>query len=236
MTGDSSILKVENLSKSFGKLIACKNITFSVDEGEIFGIAGPNGAGKTTLFNCISGLYRSSGKVFFRNINISNFSADQVCHIGIARTFQIPLLFNSMSVYQNIKIGAHFGQKKPADEEQDIENILDFLGIKNKKENNVSNLKLLDKKIVMLAAALATKPKMLMLDEPMGGLSPSEIKYFIKIILELKNKLNISMIIIEHLMKILVGLANRLMIIDNGEKICIGLSNDVCKNRDVVKI
>ena len=98
------ILEVENLSKSFGEIVACKDLTFEVKKGEIFGIAGPNGAGKTTLFNCISGLYRSSGKVIFEGIDISRFRADQICHIGIVRTFQIPILFNSMTIYENIKI------------------------------------------------------------------------------------------------------------------------------------
>ena len=230
------ILEVENLSKSFGEIIACKDITFEVARGEIFGIAGPNGAGKTTLFNCISGLYKSSGKVIFENTDISRFRADQICHIGIARTFQIPLLFNSMTIYENIKIGAYFGQQKIINKENDISNVLDFVGLKDKKDNNVNNLKLLDKKLVMLAAAIATKPRLLLLDEPMGGLSPSEIKEFIKLILRLKDDLSITIIIIEHLMKILTDIAHRLMIIDGGEKVCIDPPADVCKNKHVIKI
>jgi len=212
------ILEVKNLSKSFGEIIACKNITFEVANGEIFGIAGPNGAGKTTLFNCLSGLYKSSGKVNFEGVDISNFRADQTCHIGIARTFQIPTLFNSMTIYQNTKIGAHFGQQKIIDEEKDILNVLDFVGL------------------TMLAAALATKPKLLLLDEPMGGLSPSEINQCIKLFLRLKENLNITIIIIEHLMKILVDIANRLMIIDGGEKVCVAPPVEVCKDKHVISI
>lgn len=236
MNNKNIILKVEGLTKSFGELVACNNILFDVKKGEIFGIAGPNGAGKTTLFNCISGLYKSSGIVNFKGINISNLRADQTCHIGIARTFQIPLLFNTMSIYQNIKIGAHFGQNRTIDEKKDIEDVLGFVNLKEKKDQNVNNLKLLDKKLVMLAAALATKPELLMLDEPMGGLSPSEIKQFIGLIHDLKNKFNISIIIIEHLMKILVDIADRLMIIDGGKKICIGPPADVCRDKHVISI
>lgn len=236
MNNKEIILKVENLTKSFGEIVACDNISFEVEKKEIFGIAGPNGAGKTTLFNCISGLYRSAGKVIFENLDISKFRADQICHAGLARTFQIPLLFNSMTVYQNIKIGAYFGRQKSHYVEKEIEDVLDYFDIKGIKNNNVSNLKLLDKKLVMLAAAMATKPKLLMLDEPMGGLSPSEIKFVTSLILDLNSSKSISIIIIEHLMKILVDVAKRLMIIDNGKKICIAPPANICKDKHIIKI
>lgn len=236
LSNKNIILKVENLSKSFGEIRACKNITFEVAKGEIFGIAGPNGAGKTTLFNCVAGLYKSFGKVIFEDIDISRFRADQICHSGIARTFQIPILFNSMTIYENIKIGAYYGKQKIGHKENDISNVLDFVGLNNKKNNNVSNLKLLDKKLVMLAAAIATKPKLLLLDEPMGGLSPSEMKELTKLILKLKENFSITIIIIEHLMKILADIAHRLMIIDGGEKVCIDSPANVCKDKYVINI
>ncbi|MCL4418137.1 MAG: ABC transporter ATP-binding protein, partial [Actinobacteria bacterium] len=233
---DDKILKVANLTKRFGELYACNDISFEVLRGEIFGIAGPNGAGKTTLFNCIAGMYGYSGSVIFNGYNITRFNASSICQLGIARTFQIPQLFQSMTVYQNIKVGAHFGRKKSTDEKKFIEKVLNFFNLEKIAQTKSENLKLLDKKLTMLAAAMATEPGLLLLDEPMGGLSPTEIEYFISLVKKINDDSGITIIVIEHLMKVLTRITDRLMILDNGKQICLGLPNEVILNKEVIKI
>ena len=153
-----AFLEVKEVTKQFGELAAVKNMSFTLEEGEIFGIAGPNGAGKTTLFNVIAGLYPCTGTILFEGKKINNLSPDKVCSYGVARTFQIPLVFTSMTVFENVEIGAHFGglhrNEKP--EEQVIDEVLDFTGLKSKEDVQAKHLPLFDKKLTMLAAALAT--------------------------------------------------------------------------------
>lgn len=229
------ILEVENLTIKFGELAACDNISFNVNNREIFGIAGPNGAGKTTLFNCITGIYKYGGKVVFDGSDITNLASDKVCHIGVARTFQIPTVFQSMKLLENIKVGAHFGRGKE-DSEKKIDKILKLLGLKGKEHYEAHNLSLYDKKLTMLATALSTQPKLLLLDEPVGGLSPTESQDFMKLVNRLRDELNLSIIIIEHLMRVLTGLSERLMILDNGKIIKIGNPVEVTKDERVIEV
>jgi branched-chain amino acid transport system ATP-binding protein len=163
------------ISKSFGKLVALSNVTFEVEEKEIFGIAGPNGAGKSTLFNVISGIYApTSGKIFFEGKDITNAKPDQICRLGIARTFQIPTTFHTLSVYDNLRVGAIFGARRP----HSADKVLELLGLEAVRDRPARNLDLYTTKLVMLGAALATDCKLLMLDEPMAGLSMVEIQNF----------------------------------------------------------
>jgi len=229
------ILDVENLKIKFGELTACNDVSFSVERGEIFGIAGPNGAGKTTLFNCITGFYKYEGKVLFNGTDISNLSPDRVCHIGIARTFQIPTVFKSMTLIENITVGAYFGRGKK-DSGKEIEKILTLLNLKSKEKYEAHSLSLYDKKLTMLATALATQPKLLLLDEPVGGLSPAEIEDFIKLINKLRDELKLTIIIIEHLMRALTGLSERLMILDNGKIIKMGDPVEVTNDQRVIEV
>src|SRR4030067_2459098 len=170
------ILQTKQVTKRFVELAAVKDLTFEVDEGEIFGIAGPNGAGKTTLFNVISGIYSGSGEIYFQGARIDRLRPFQVCLTGIARTFQIPSVFSTLTVYDNVRVGAHFGNHN-LDEQKTIREVIDFVGLSGKQDIEAKHLPLFDKKITMLAAALATEPKILMLDEPIGGLSPGGIKH-----------------------------------------------------------
>lgn len=231
------ILKVEKLSKSFGQLAAIHNLSFEIDEKEIFGIAGPNGAGKTTLLNVIAGKYRSSGKIFFDNMNIGGLKPHQICKKGIARTFQIPLLFLPLNVFQNVKVGAHFGfENSTQNEEERIDMAIDFVGLKGKENIPAKNLDLFHKRLTMFAAALATGPNLLLLDEPIGGLSPLEIRNFIALIKKTNEELSITIIIIEHIMKVLTEICQRLMILNNGEKICIGSPKEVTRDKKVREV
>lgn len=229
------LLETKSLTKRFGELAAVKDLSFSVEEGEVFGIAGPNGAGKTTLFNLISGLYNGSGDILFKGKSISSLRPYQRCNQGVARTFQIPTVFSSLTVYENVWIGAHFG-KPGSHPAQAILDALDFVGLADKKEILAKHLPLFDKKMTMLASALATRPNLLMLDEPIGGLSPIEIQKSVEIFQKVNHGLGVTLIVIEHLMKVLMGLSNRMMILENGEQICIGSPTVVANDRRVIEV
>lgn len=232
----ASILRVDNLSMSFDGVTALNGLTFEVNEGEIFGIAGPNGAGKTTLFNVISGLYSGTGKIFFGTEDISNSKTHEICHKGIARTLQVPQLFSTLSVHDNVRFGAHFGKSTRRDEKKLISTALDFVGLKDKKEEPAEHLGLFQKKMTMIAAALATEPRLLLLDEPVGGLSPMEIGPLVELINRINQETGITIIIIEHLMKVLKEVSHRLLIIHYGEKICLGKPEQVMEDQQVRQV
>lgn len=231
------ILKVENVSKWFGKLAAVNKLNFDVEKGEVFGIAGPNGAGKTTLLNVIAGRYQGLGEIIFQNTKINGLRPHQICRKGIARTFQIPLLFSQLNVFQNVQVGAHFGVEKDKHNEKGrIAKAIDFVGLHGKESIPARNLDLFHKRTTMLAAALATEPSLLLLDEPVGGLSPVEIRGITTLIQKINSELGITIIIIEHIMKVLMELCQRLMILNNGEKLCIGVPQMVAKDQRVREV
>jgi len=230
------ILQVEKVNKCFGELVAIKNVSFEVEKGEIFGIAGPNGAGKTTLFNLISGMLRGSGNIIFDNLNISILRPDQVCHRGIARIFQIPVAFPTLTVFRNVEVGAHFGMQGTQRKKENINEVINFVGLQGKESVVVAGIDLFSKKLTMLAAALATKPKLLLLDEPIGGLSPVESRQFVELVRKINKELGVTIIVIEHLMKVLTEICHRLMILHYGEKICIGPPKEVVEDSKVREI
>jgi branched-chain amino acid transport system ATP-binding protein len=227
------MLQTDAVSKSFGRLEALANVTFTVDEGEIFGIAGPNGAGKSTLFNVISGNYRpSAGTIVFKDQVITNLSPDRICHAGIGRTYQIPTTFHSLSVRDNIRIGSTFGGNKthPVDE------VLDFLSLNEIADQPAKNLDLYSTKLVMLGSVLATSCDLLMLDEPMAGFSISEIEKFVAVVNQVNKEWGTTIIIIEHLLDILISLTERILILDNGKLLYLGKSSEVTLDRRVVEV
>lgn len=231
------ILQVEHLTKNFGELYACNDISFGVQKGEIFGIAGPNGAGKTTLFNCISGVYNCRGEILFEGININGMKPHMICKHGIGRTFQIPVIFHTLNVKQNVSVGAYFGSmSRKKSVLKQINDAIEMVGLAGKENEPGDSINLFEKKMTMLATVLATEPKLLLLDEPMSGLSASEIEAFSQLIKRINRELGLTIIIIEHLMKVLTGLSNRLMILENGKKFCVGKPEDVCNDQEVIEI
>ena len=230
------ILQLNKVTKRFGELAAVKDLSFEVERGEIFGMAGPNGAGKTTLFNLISGVYSGSGDIIFEGKNLHGLRPFQICHKGVARTFQVPTLFSTVTVYQNIRVGAHFGVLEGKNEKERIDRVIDFVGLRGRENAIANSVDLFDKKLTMLAAALATEPRLLLVDEPIAGLSPREIRDSVALFQKINRELGITVIIIEHLMKVLVEVSHRLMIINNGEKVCIGPPQEVTRNREVIEV
>ncbi|MGB9439159.1 MAG: ATP-binding cassette domain-containing protein [Desulfobacterales bacterium] len=212
------ILKAINVTKKFGELKAVDDLSFEVQQGQIFGIAGPNGAGKSTVYNLITGFYSFDGKIEFEGRDISGLPPYRIAKAGIARTFQIPQTFPSLSVQKGISVGSRFGAAGGLDPAH-VDEVIRFVDLEKERTQNTGLLNLLGKKKLMIGAALATKPKILMLDEPMAGCNASEIKNLMKLISRINQDLGITIIIIEHFMKVLTELTETLLIIESGRKI-----------------
>jgi branched-chain amino acid transport system ATP-binding protein len=227
-----SHLEVDNVSLSFGKLAVLNGVSFAVEPGEVFGIAGPNGAGKTTLFNVITGFYHGSGRVAFDGRRLGRLGPHAVCRRGLARTFQAPQLFPSLSTIENVRVGAYFGGR----DEAGADEALQFVGLQAKRDLPVESLSLQDKKLTMIAAALATKPSMLLLDEPVGGLSPKEVSEAVELFRRINQELGLTLVVIEHVMRVLTALAGRLLILSNGKDVCIGSPEKVCADPEIIDL
>jgi len=230
----TDLLVVEGISKRFGGLWALRDISFSVREGEILGIIGPNGAGKTTLFSCITGFCKpDSGKIFFMGKDITGKPPFVIARMGLVRTFQITKAFENLSVYENVLIPAL--TRYDVEKAKEIaEEILRKLGLEEKSGELASNLTILERKRLELARALAVSPKLLLLDEVMAGLKPAEVNEIINILKEL-NKHGITIIVVEHILKAIMGLCNRVVVLDHGVKIFDGDPLEAVKNEVVIK-
>jgi len=228
------MLKTTHLTKRFGQLIAVDDLSFEVQKGQIFGIAGPNGAGKSTVYNLITGFYPYEGKIEFEGRDISGLPPYRIAKAGIARTFQIPQTFPSLSVHKSICVGSRFGAPGGLDTPH-VEEILRFVDLEKERYQKTGLLNLLDKKKLMIGAALATKPGILMLDEPMAGCNATEIKSLMNLIRKINTDLGITIIIIEHFMKVLTELTELLLIIESGRKICCDEPVKVVNKPEVIE-
>ena len=213
------MLEAFNVTKRFGALKAVDDLSFKVQQGQIFGIAGPNGAGKSTVYNLITGFYSYEGRIRFDGRDITGKPPYRIAKAGIARTFQIPQTFPSLSVQKSISVGGRFGAAGGLDSAH-VDEMIRFVDLEKERFQNTALLNLLGKKKLMIGAALATKPKILMLDEPMAGCNPMEIKDLMNLIGRINRDLGITIIIIEHFMKVLTELTENLMIIESGRMIC----------------
>jgi branched-chain amino acid transport system ATP-binding protein len=233
-----SLLQIKGLSKSFGGLMALINLDFEVNENEIVGLIGPNGSGKTTLFNTIMGSLKCDrGSILFRNQDITGLKPCQVCQKGIARTFQLTKPFSRMTCLENVMVARSFGNDPACGLKQvkrETEDILKFVGLFGKQQVHASALNLVERKRLELARALAARPRLLLLDEIMAGLNPMEIEMAVKLIQEI-NHSGVAIVIVEHVMKALLGLSERVVVLDAGEKIAEGSPHEVVQNQDVIK-
>ena len=212
------MLKAINVTKKFGELKAVNNLSFEVHEGQIFGIAGPNGAGKSTVYNLITGYYPYEGVIEFEGCKISGMPPYEIAKAGIARTFQIPQVFPSLTVKKSISVGSRFGSRGGLDTSH-VDEVIRFVNLEEERYYKTGLLNLLGKKKLMIGAALATKPKILMLDEPMAGCNATEIRSLMDLIAKINTELGVTIIIIEHFMKVLTELTDSLLIIESGTKI-----------------
>jgi len=236
--GQVSLLEIEGVSKWFGGLTVLSNIDLDVHEKEIVGLIGPNGSGKTTLFNTITGsLTCDKGSISFRGQDITGFKPYQVCQKSIGRTFQLTKPFVRMTCLENVMVGRSFGSDPPSGLKQtrrEAGEILRFVGLEGKKDLLASALNLIERKRLELARALATRPQLLLLDEIMAGLNPDELKMAVNLIRQI-NDSGVSMIIVEHVMKAVLGLSKRVVVLDAGRKIAEGTPHEVIQNEAVIR-
>jgi branched-chain amino acid transport system ATP-binding protein len=231
------ILSVKNVTKMFGKLVAVDDVSFDVNEGEIYGIAGPNGAGKTTLFNLTTGIpfHADAGQVYFRDRLISGMSAHKIYQLGVARTFQKETAFDTLTVQENVRIGAVFGTDlAPNEYDSAVEQTLAALELTDDRHRLAGELSLYAKKRLMIASAVVSNPALLMLDEPAGGLNVAELSELEQLILRLSQR-DITIIIIEHVLPLLFGVSNQVMVMDFGKRLAEGSPEELAKNETVIE-
>jgi len=233
----SALLEVRAVSKRFGGLLAVSDVSFSLAEGEILGLIGPNGAGKTTLFNVVNGVYKADGgNIIFAGKDISGSSPDKVVHLGLARTHQIVKPLNDLTLLDNVTVGACFGR-----EYLDLKaaravalGVLQQVGLGDRANSMARSLTIAGKKRLEVARALAAKPKLLLLDEVLAGLNPTEIAQMIDLVRKIRDS-GVSVFMIEHLMQAIMSLSDRIVVLNLGRKLAEGRPDEVVHNSDVVE-
>jgi branched-chain amino acid transport system ATP-binding protein len=216
-----SLLSIQELTKSFGGLTAVDNVSLDLFKGEILGLIGPNGAGKTTLFNLISGTYGpDQGKVVFNEVEITSTPPHKISQQGLARTFQIVKPFSSLSVVDNVMVGAFLNTTNVGDVRHQAREIVEFVGLSDQADKPARNLTTAGRKRLELARALATQPRLLLLDEVMAGLTPSESSAMVDLIREIRERA-ISLLVIEHVMQAIMTLSDRIAVLHHGRLIAI---------------
>jgi branched-chain amino acid transport system ATP-binding protein len=231
------ILRIENVSKAFGGLQALQNVSFDLPEGQILGLIGPNGAGKTTLFNTINGVFPPSrGKIIFRDEDITGMKPFLVARRGLARTHQIVKPLNELTVRENVMVGACFGRNGESLNEADktAEEVMEFLGLTQRSGQLAASLNVAQKKRLEMARALASRPYLLLLDEVLAGLNPSEISTMVEIVRQIREQ-KITIIMIEHVMHAIMSVSDRIIVMDYGEQIAEGTPQDVAKDKKVIE-
>ena len=231
-----ALLEIDGLSKSFRGLRAVQNVSFAVPEGGIVGLIGPNGAGKTTCFNVIAGTFPcDAGSIVFQGKPIHGLRPDQVCAAGIGRTFQNVKPFAGLSVLDNVLVGAFLREKAAGSARALSVRILEKLGLGAKRDQPASSLTLPDRKRLEVARALATRPKLLLLDEVMAGLRPTECDQIVAVFRELNRAEGLTIVLIEHVMRAVMALAGRIVVLHHGEVIARGTPEEVVRDPAVLE-
>jgi branched-chain amino acid transport system ATP-binding protein len=237
-----SLLKVHNVTKRFGGLVAVNRVSFEVQAGEFIGIVGPNGSGKTTLFNVISGVYiPEEGTISFDGLDITKFPSYKRAPLGIGRTFQIPRPFSSATVRENVAVGAMFGVlggKVTVDESLGIaDEIMDRVGLQEHRDKPAGTLTPVEKKLMEIARALAMKPRLLLMDEAMAGMHPNDIDQMVAFIKQIAKDEKIAIVcMVEHIMRAVVGMAERTIVLDQGSKIVEAPTQEALENPKVIEV
>jgi branched-chain amino acid transport system ATP-binding protein len=233
----STLLEVRGVSKRFGGLVAVSDVSFSMAEGEILGLIGPNGAGKTTLFNVVNGVYKADqGTITFAGKDITRSSPDKIVHFGLARTHQIVKPLNDLSVLDNVTVGACFGREylDQAAARKVASEVLQQVGMSDRADMMARSLTIAGKKRLEVARALAAKPKLLLLDEVLAGLNPTEVATMIELVRKIRDN-GTSVLMIEHLMQAIMSLSDRIVVLNLGRKLAEGPPEEVVHNPEVVE-
>jgi branched-chain amino acid transport system ATP-binding protein len=232
------ILEGKGVSIHFGGLAAVSDVDFYVDEGEMVGLIGPNGAGKTTLFNLISAaLEPKPGEIRFKGKKITGLKPYQICRLGIARTFQTVKVFGNLPVIENVRMGALFGAQKRlmTDATSEAKELLEFMGLADVAYTPARDLTLAHQKRIEVARALATKPELLLLDEIMAGLNQTELLEAMELVKKIQKK-GITVVMIEHVMKAIMGICDRIIVLHHGKKIADGTPQEVANSKTVIEV
>jgi branched-chain amino acid transport system ATP-binding protein len=248
---NGNILEAVQVRKEFGGLIAVNDVDFVIPRGNIVSLIGPNGAGKTTFFNTLTGVYKpTSGAVFFEDKSIAGLPPHEVTGLGMARTFQNIRLFHNMTALENVLVGMHGHikggivrsifrtpglKREEAEAEQRGRELLEFSGLRRKDDEYAKNLSYGDQRRLEVARALATEPKLLLLDEPTAGMNPDETATFTTFVAKLREEQNMTVLLIEHDMKVVMGISDRVTVLDYGEKIAEGAPKEVQHNPRVIE-
>lgn len=236
MTLETPILSVSGVTKRFGGLVAVSDLSFDVQVGEIVGLMGPNGAGKTTLLNIIAGEYKAdAGTIKFQGHDITGFPTHKACHLGIARTYQIPQPFPNLTALQNIVVAARFGVgMNKADAESEAAKILEITELTERKDALAKELLVVTLKRLEVARTLAIQPKLMLLDEVAAGLTEKEIPQLLGILQKIHDT-GVTIILIEHVMKVMMEAVDRIIVMDEGVKIAEGTPKEIMENKEVIK-
>jgi len=229
------LLEIRNVTRAFGGLIAVNGVSLTVQRGQIMGLIGPNGAGKTTLFNVISGaLHPTSGEIFFDGRAIGGWRADVICHLGLTRTFQLAKPFPHLTVLENVMVGAFKRASSRAQAEARARDVCDFVGLENKVYFRPGSLTTSDRKRLEMARVLATEPTMLLLDEVMSGLTPTESHQMVDLIKQVRDR-GITLLVIEHVMQAIMSLSDHIAVLNYGQLIAEGLPQAIAQHPAVIE-
>ena len=228
-SGPTYVIEIRDLSMAFGGLVAFEGINLSIPEGQILGLIGPNGAGKTTLLNCITGVYRpTTGEISFYGTSLINRRPHQICRMGIGRTFQIPRPFMNMTVLQNLQVCAHHGGV-------DYKELLDLAGLWEKRDRPAKSLTFQERRLLELSRALAVRPKLLLLDEVLAGLNPTETDEMTALLRRIHKEFRVTIIWIEHVMKAIMENAHRIVVLHQGSLIAQGDPRHIANDPKVIE-
>jgi branched-chain amino acid transport system ATP-binding protein len=229
-----SLLRVESVTKKFGGITANQDVSFEMGAGQIVGLIGPNGAGKTTMFNCIAGYFApTSGAIWLNGKNISGFTPEQCARAGIGRTFQVARTFTSMTALENVMVGAFLINRDVRTARSKALDLLNFVNLGRFREKAAGSMTISEQRRLAVARALAVQPQLLLMDEVMAGLNPTEVKETVDVVLKIRER-GISCLIVEHVLEGIMPIADAIVVLDYGKKIADGKPHDVSNNPQVI--
>ncbi len=234
---DAVVFRLENITKRFGGLVALNAVNLSVEQHQIIGLIGPNGAGKSTLFNVATSIYPpDEGDIYLGKKRITGKTPHHICHLGISRTFQLVKTFLSMTAMQNVLVGAIYGHRLRGNEaRREALDALELVGLKEKKDIVTAHMTLSDRRLLEVARALASRPQIALLDEPMAGLNPSEIMNMLQVIARTREERKVAILWVEHKVDAIFRLCDRVAVLDYGSKIVEGKPEEIAKNKKVIE-